>query len=56
MAIDGYFKGLSYFGLLEELNELIVKDIDLIYIKEVNEVSDTLSEINAGIVFSLLQI
>ncbi|MFU8793344.1 MAG: nucleotidyltransferase domain-containing protein [Acholeplasmataceae bacterium] len=50
LAIDGQFKGLTFFGLLEELNELFVKDIDLIYIKEVDEASDILKEINKGIV------
>lgn len=50
LAIDGNINGLTFFGLLEEINQLLVKDIDLIHMKEVEENSDLMKDITKGIV------
>ncbi len=50
LAIDGNINGLTFFGLLEEINQLFVKDIDLIHMKEVEENSDLMKDITKGVV------
>lgn len=48
LAIDGTIDGLAFFGLLEEINQLFVKDIDLIHLKEVEEDSTLMKDIMKG--------
>ncbi|QWC00137.1 helix-turn-helix domain-containing protein [Mycoplasmatota bacterium] len=50
LAIDGTINGLTFFGLLEEINQLFVKDVDLIHLKEVEENSNLMNDILKGIV------
>ncbi|MFO7969269.1 MAG: helix-turn-helix domain-containing protein [Bacillota bacterium] len=50
LAIDGDINGLTFFGLLEEINQLFVKDIELIHMKEVEENSNLMKDIRKGIV------
>lgn len=50
LAIDGGVNGLTFFGFLEELSQLFVKDIDLIHMKEVVENSNLMTDIMKGIV------
>ena len=49
IAIDGNIQGLSFFGLLEDINQLFVKDVDLIHLKEVDVNSSTMDDIKKGI-------
>jgi len=49
LAIDGDILGLSFFGLLEDINQLFVKDVDVIHLKEVDVNSNTMDEIKKGI-------
>jgi len=49
LAIDGDIQGLSFFGLLEDINQLFVKDIDVIHLKEVDVSSSTMDDIKKGI-------
>lgn len=48
LAIDGTIDGLAFFGFLEEINQLFVKDIDLIHLKEVEEDSILMNDIMKG--------
>ena len=50
LAIDGNSQGLNFFGLLEEVNNLFVKDVDLLHMKEVDETSNIMTEIKKGII------
>lgn len=50
LVIDGNIGGLTFFGLLEEINQLFVKDIDLIHMKEIEINSDLMKDIKKGIV------
>ena len=49
IAIDGDIQGLSFFGLLEDINQLFVKDVDLIHLKEVDVNSKIMADIKQGI-------
>lgn len=48
LAINGDVSGLSFFGLLEEVNQLFVKDVDLLHMKEVEKDSDLMKDILKG--------
>ncbi len=50
LAIDGSINGLKFFGLLEEINQLFVKDVDLIHLIEVEKKSNLMNDILKGIV------
>ncbi|MDA3931682.1 MAG: helix-turn-helix domain-containing protein [Tenericutes bacterium] len=50
LAIDGAIEGLTFFGLLEEINQLFVKDVDLLHMKEIEEDSNLMKDILKGIV------
>lgn len=50
LAIDGDIDGLTFFGLLEEMNRLFVKDVDLLHVKEVEKDSSLMKDILEGIV------
>jgi predicted nucleotidyltransferase len=50
LAIDGEIKGLTFFGLLEEVNQLFVKDVDLFHLQEIDNNSDLMEDILKGIV------
>lgn len=50
LAIDGNIHGLSFFGLLEDVNRLFVKEVDLIYLKEVDKNTPLMAEIKKGII------
>jgi len=49
LAIDGNIQGMSFFGLLEEINQLFVKDVDVILLKEVDVNSNIMEAIKKGI-------
>ena len=42
--------GLNFFGLLEDVNNMIVKDVDLIHISQIEKGSKILEEVNKGVV------
>ena len=42
--------GLNFFGLLEDINNMIVKDVDLIHISQIEKGSKILEEVNKGLV------
>ena len=48
LAIYSDISGLSFFGLLEEVNQLFVKDVDLLHMKEVEEKSSLMKDILQG--------
>jgi hypothetical protein len=48
LAIDGGVSGLSFFGLLEEVSQLFVKDVDLLHMKEVEKDSNLMKDILKG--------
>lgn len=50
LAIEGNINGLAFFGLLEEVNQSFVKDVDLLHMKEVDEHSNLMKDISTGIV------
>ena len=45
LAIESTIGGLAFFGLLEEINQSFVKDIDLIHLKEVEKDSALMNDI-----------
>lgn len=50
LVVDGKVTGLNFFGLLEDVNNLFVKNIDLIHLSQIEKGSKTLEEVNKGIV------
>jgi len=42
--------GLNFFGLLEDMNNMVVKDVDLIHISQIEKGSTILEEVNKGVV------
>lgn len=50
LVIDSEVYGFTFYGLLEEISQLFVKDVDLIHIKEVEKNSDLMRDIMEGIV------
>ncbi len=49
LAIDGDIQGMSFFGLLEDVNQLFVKDVDLVHLKEVDVNSGMMEATKKGI-------
>ncbi|AUD63853.1 hypothetical protein BK010_09720 [Tenericutes bacterium MO-XQ] len=50
LMIDGNLSGLDYFGLLEDINQLFVKDVDVLFYKDIDKNSSLMDDINKGIV------
>ena len=50
LVVDGTVKGLDFFGLLEDINRLFVKDVDLIHLSQIELNSFTFNEIMKGII------
>lgn len=50
LVIDGPIKGLDFFGLLEEVANLFVKQVDLILLSQIEINSDTYKEIMKGMI------
>ncbi len=50
LVVDGNIKGLRFFGLLEDVNNLFVKGVDLIHLSQIQQDSHTYKEVMKGIV------
>lgn len=50
LAVDGDVRGLNFYGLLEEISNLFVKDVDVLLIPEVDHDSKLMKDILEGIV------
>ena len=50
LVVDGKVKGLNFFGLLEDVNNLFVKSVELIHLSQIEKGSKILKEINKGVV------
>lgn len=50
LVINGQIKGLDFLGLLEEVANLFVKQVDLILLSQIEINSDTYIEIMKGMI------
>lgn len=50
LVVDGNIRGIRFFGLLEDVNNLFVKGVDLIHLSQIQQGSSTYKDIMKGIV------
>jgi predicted nucleotidyltransferase len=50
LVVDGNIKGIKFFGLLEDVNNALVKSVDLIHISQIDYNSDIYKNVMKGIV------
>ena len=50
LMVDGKIRGMTFFGLLEDVNNAFVKSVDLIHFSQINPDSDIHERITKGIV------
>lgn len=50
LVVSGNIRGLRFFGLLEDVNNLFVKGVDLIHLSQIQTDSDTYNEVMKGTV------
>lgn len=50
LVVDGNIKGLRFFGLLEDMSQLLVKPVDLIHLSDIEKNSQIHQDILKGIV------
>ena len=50
LVVDGNIKGIKFFGLLEDVNNALVKSVDLIHLSQIDSKSDIYKNIMNGIV------
>jgi len=50
LVVDGNIKGIKFFGLLEDINNLFVKSVDLIHLSQIEKNSEIYHNILKGIV------
>ena len=50
LVVDGGIKGLDFFGLLEDVTNLFVKQVDLIHLSQIEKGSHTYKEIMKGMI------
>ncbi|MDI6453794.1 nucleotidyltransferase domain-containing protein [Peloplasma aerotolerans] len=50
LVVDGNIKGIKFFGLLENINNIFVKSVDLIHLSQINTNSEIYESIMQGIV------
>ena len=50
LVVDGNIKGLRFFGLLEDVNNLFVKGVDLIHLNQIEKNSEMYNDVLKGIV------
>jgi predicted nucleotidyltransferase len=50
LVVDGNLNGLIFFGLLEEVSQIFVKDVDLIFLPEIEKDSDFYKAVMKGII------
>lgn len=50
LVVDGNIRGLRFFGLLEDVNNLFVKSVDLIHMSQIEKNSDMYKEVMKGMV------
>jgi len=50
LVVSGNIRGLRFFGLLEDVNNLFVKGVDLIHLSQVQKDSDMYYEVMKGMV------
>lgn len=50
LVVDGNIKGIKFFGLLEDINNLFVKSVDLIHLSQIEKNSEIYHSIMKGIV------
>ena len=50
LVVDGGIKGLDFFGLLEDVTNLFVKQVDLIHLSQIEKDSHTYKEIMKGMI------
>ncbi len=48
LVVDGRIKGLDFFGLLEDVTNLFVKQVDLIHFSQIEKDSYTYKEVMRG--------
>lgn len=50
LIVEGNIRGLTFIGLLEDVNNLFVKDVDLLRLSQVNKASDMYEDIMKGVI------
>jgi predicted nucleotidyltransferase len=50
LVVDGNIKGIKFFGLLEDVNNALVKSVDLIHLSQIDNNSEIYENIMKGLV------
>jgi len=50
LIVEGNIRGLTFFGLLEDVNNLFVKEVDLLRLSQVGKASDMYEDIMKGVI------
>ncbi|MDX9691317.1 MAG: helix-turn-helix domain-containing protein [Acholeplasmataceae bacterium] len=50
LVVDGNIKGIKFFGLLEDVNNALVKSVDLIHLSQIDHNSDIYKNVMNGII------
>jgi predicted nucleotidyltransferase len=50
LVVDGNIKGIKFFGLLEDVNNALVKSVDLIHLSQIKKTSEIYENVMKGIV------
>jgi len=50
LVVDGDIKGIKFFGLLEDVNNILVKSVDLIHLSQIDNNSEIYENIMKGLV------
>ncbi len=50
LVVDGNIKGITFFGLLEDVNHSLVKSVDLVHLSQIDKNSEIYEHVMKGIV------